>query len=99
MGQNAAGLIGCSLWRYATEAIQAAETALHDLGWWQDPLPAPVEVHTGARQHGASEQSGADLVGTALPWRWDASAAPRNLGVRLTTARILYALTGCTQLA
>ena len=32
-GQAAAGLIGCSLWRYATEGIQAAETALHPLGW------------------------------------------------------------------
>ena len=57
-GQAAAGLIGCSLWRYATEGIQAAETALHPLGWWQDPLPAPVEVHTGSGNAGLEIKAG-----------------------------------------
>ncbi len=31
-GRTAAGLIGCSLWRYATEGIRAAEAGLHPLG-------------------------------------------------------------------
>lgn len=57
-GRTAASLVGCSLWRYATESIQAAEAALHPLGWWQDPLPAPVEVHTGSGTAGLEIKAG-----------------------------------------
>jgi transcriptional regulator with XRE-family HTH domain len=56
--QTAASLMGCSLWRYATEGIQAAEAALHPHGWWQDPLPAPVEVHTGSGNTGLEIKAG-----------------------------------------
>ena len=61
-GQTAANLIGCSLWRYATEGIQAAEMALHPLGWWQDPLSAPVEVRTGRGNAGLEIKAG------LMPW-------------------------------
>ena len=57
-GQAAAGLVGCSLWCHATEGIQAAEAALHPLGWWQDPLPAPVELHTGSGDAGLRIRAG-----------------------------------------
>lgn len=42
-------LIGSSLWRFATEPIAAAETSLESIGWWEDPVPSPVEVMTGTR--------------------------------------------------
>lgn len=42
-------LLGSSLWRFATETIVAAETSLDSIGWWDDPVPSPVEVVTGTR--------------------------------------------------
>lgn len=57
-GRTAAGLIGHSLWRYATEGIQAAEAALHPLGWWQDAPPVPVEIRTGCGDAGLTIKAG-----------------------------------------
>ncbi|TWT14132.1 helix-turn-helix transcriptional regulator [Reyranella sp. CPCC 100927] len=45
-------LLGHSLWRFATEPIVAAETSLDSIGWWENPVPAPVEVVTGTRDEG-----------------------------------------------
>lgn len=42
-------LLGSSLWRFATETIVAAETSLEGIGWWNDPVPSPVDVVTGTR--------------------------------------------------
>jgi transcriptional regulator with XRE-family HTH domain len=47
-----------SLWRYATDAICAAEQSLGSRGWWDDPVPAPVEVLTEAGDRGLPIVSG-----------------------------------------
>lgn len=57
-GQTAAGLVGRSLWRYATEGIQVAEATLNEVGWWQDATPNPVEVRTGRGDAGLSIKAG-----------------------------------------
>ncbi|MBO9557377.1 MAG: helix-turn-helix transcriptional regulator [Caulobacter sp.] len=40
-------LLGMSLWRYASQAIVAAEAGLGDMGWYE-PLGAALTVETGA---------------------------------------------------
>ena len=39
-GVSGAQLIGCSLWRYATDDIVAAEEGLADAGWFEPAAPA-----------------------------------------------------------
>ena len=56
--QTAASLIGCPLWRYATEGIRAAEYALDALGWWRDTMPGPVNLHTGTGDAGLAIKDG-----------------------------------------
>ena len=51
-GRAAVDLLGQPLWRYATQAIQAAEAALDEAGWWHEVAPAAVEVRTGAGDAG-----------------------------------------------
>lgn len=46
-GLPAQDLIGVSLWRYASPAIQAAETGLEAAGWYE-PLAPSLTVETGA---------------------------------------------------
>ncbi|MBO6676200.1 MAG: helix-turn-helix transcriptional regulator [Rhizobiales bacterium] len=40
------GLLGMSLWRFATEEIRLAESQLEDHGWWNDVVPMPKTVMT-----------------------------------------------------
>jgi transcriptional regulator with XRE-family HTH domain len=41
-------LIGCSLWPYASAELVGAERTLADLGWYDRPVPSPLELKTGA---------------------------------------------------
>jgi transcriptional regulator with XRE-family HTH domain len=56
--RSSTSLLGQSLWRYATEGIQAAEARLHSQGWWQDPNPSVVKVQTGAGRAGLTINAG-----------------------------------------
>ena len=76
-GQTAASLIGCPLWHYATEGIQAAEYALDALGWWQDAMPGPVKLHTGTGDAGLAIKAGLML--------WERLYLPDGTPVRLCT--------------
>ena len=40
------GLLGISLWRFATEEIRRAEAELEVSGWWDELTPAPRRVVT-----------------------------------------------------
>jgi len=57
-GRSSAGLLGQSLWRFATEGIQAAEQSLDGLGWWHDRIPGAIEVYTGPGNAGLSIKPG-----------------------------------------
>lgn len=46
-GVPAHGLIGRSLRRFATEKIEAEEQLLADRGWYDRPVPLPIEFETG----------------------------------------------------
>lgn len=41
-------LLGRSLWNFATEEIQLAETLMANGGWWDQHLPAPVTLRSSA---------------------------------------------------
>jgi len=56
--RSSASLLGQSLWRFATEGIQAAEESLNGLGWWQDRIPGTIEVRTGHGNAGLSIKPG-----------------------------------------
>jgi len=57
-GRDSASLLGQSLWRFATEGIQAAEASLDGLGWWHDRIPGAIQVHTGRGNAGLSIRPG-----------------------------------------
>lgn len=57
-GQSAAELLGESLWRYATQPIRAAETALENAGWWNESVTVPVTVNIGAGHAGLNIEPG-----------------------------------------
>lgn len=58
-----AGLLGRSLWRFATEAIARAESRLEALGWFE---PAPPSVIAETPANGAS----AELAIAPSRYRW-----------------------------
>jgi transcriptional regulator with XRE-family HTH domain len=58
-GQRSDGLAGQSLWRFATDAIRAAEAGLRQTRWWDDDaMPQVVELRTGEGRSGLSIRDG-----------------------------------------
>jgi transcriptional regulator with XRE-family HTH domain len=46
---DGANLLGCSLWRYASDELRETERLLPELGWYQ-PAPPAIEGLTGANR-------------------------------------------------
>ena len=68
--------IGRSLWRYATDAIIAAEAELESRGWWELAAPDPVRLVTAA---GGGEDI--RVVAGAMIWErvWLSDGTPGRL--------------------
>lgn len=49
-GAPLSGLMGRSLWRYATPEIQRMEAALEAMGWRETQAPPAIEFRTGANR-------------------------------------------------
>jgi transcriptional regulator with XRE-family HTH domain len=43
-GSNADGLVGLSLWPFASDEVRQAEAGLEAAGWWEADAPMPVAV-------------------------------------------------------
>lgn len=56
--RDCAGLLGTSLWRFATPGIQQAEQGLAQCGWWEEECADPVEVRTGPGTAGLTIRAG-----------------------------------------
>lgn len=69
-------LLHTSLWRYATREIVEVEMRLEDLGWWEQPDPAPVRVPLSGREH-----AGLPIQAGVMVWErvWLASGLPARL--------------------
>jgi transcriptional regulator with XRE-family HTH domain len=73
-GVSSGQLMGQSLWRFATPEIVEAESSLGRLGWWEEWVPAPVQVCTRA---GGTEELriAAGLMVWERLWLSDGTAA------------------------
>lgn len=82
-GDATPALMHTSLWRYATREIVAVELQLEDLGWWEQPDPAPVRVPLSGREH-----AGLPIQAGVMVWErvWLASGLPARLCTTLPTA-------------
>ena len=59
-------LIGCSLWPYASAELVGAERTLADLGWYDRPVPSPLQPKTGANNPPIVPIRGGTCRGTRL---------------------------------
>lgn len=57
-GLSAADLVDVPLWRFATRPIEAAEARLDAGGWWDEMMPAPVELDPGHGNRGLRFRAG-----------------------------------------
>ena len=57
-GRHSGALVGHSLWRFATDAIRAAEAGLREAGWWGDAIPQALEFRTGEGRAGLPIRDG-----------------------------------------
>jgi transcriptional regulator with XRE-family HTH domain len=75
-GRRGDGLMGTSLWRFATPEIVAAEAQLSALQWWQLAAPAPVVVHTSEGWNDGLHILAGDMVWERV---WLSSGEPARL--------------------
>jgi transcriptional regulator with XRE-family HTH domain len=75
-GRRGDGLMGTSLWRFATPEIVAAEAQLGALQWWQLAAPAPVVVHTSEGWNDGLHILAGDMVWERV---WLSSGEPARL--------------------
>jgi transcriptional regulator with XRE-family HTH domain len=72
------GLLGVSLWQFATDEIRRAECELEDHGWWEEIAPTPRRVVT-------SEAIYAELKISAGGMLWERMYLSDGRPVRLVT--------------